>query len=77
MLYVDWHQAATPITVSNFTSEYGPTVPITNDPLSLFSLYYSEEIVDEIVEQTNKYAEQVLAAKGSDKEWSTNLMLMS
>lgn len=53
-------------------SEVGPKVPVSSDPLYLFQLYFTDEVLDLIVQETNRYAQQVLAEKGSDKVWSTN-----
>lgn len=50
----------------------GPKVPVSSDPLYLFQLYFTDEVLDLIVQETNRYAQQVLAEKGSDKVWSTN-----
>ena len=70
---VKWSKKATPIILHNFKGpQPGPRVPVSSDPLSVFDLYFTEDNIDLIVQETNRYAEQVLAAKGSDKQWSTN-----
>ena len=48
----------------------GPRVQLPSDPLGLFSLFFNDTLVDLIVEETNRYAEQTL--QGTDKEWSTD-----
>ena len=48
----------------------GPQVPLPSDPLGLFSLFFDDTLVDLIVKETNRYAEQTL--QGTDKEWSTD-----
>ena len=48
----------------------GPRVQLPSDPLGLFSLFFDVTLVDLIVEETNRYAEQTL--QGTDKEWSTD-----
>ena len=45
-------------------------MPLPHDPLGLFSLFFDDDLVSLIVDETNRYAEQSL--QGTDKEWSTN-----
>ena len=52
------------------TEQPGPKVPLPSDPLGLFSLFFDNTLVDLIVEETNRYAEQTL--QGTNKEWSTD-----
>lgn len=48
---------------SNFTAKPGVNVPVNNynNPYELFKLFFTDELVDEIVIQTNLYAEKFLA----------------
>ena len=57
--------------MEDFTGTAGPKVAISNEPLDLFSLFFTDAIIDLIVRETNRYAGQVLAAKGSSKQWKT------
>ena len=59
------------MTVKDFTGTAGPKVAISNVPLYLFSLFFTDAIIGSIVRETNRYAGQVLAAKGSSKQWKT------
>lgn len=70
---MNWSTTSTPVVVNDFTGpQPGPRVPVSSDPLSLFQLYFTDDVLDLIVQETNRYAQQVLTAKGSDKTWSTN-----
>ena len=60
------------MTVKDFTGVCGPKVTLSNDPLYLFNLFFTDTIIDLIVRETNRYADQVLTAKGSNKQWSTS-----
>ncbi len=43
-----------------FTAQSGPTTPISSDPMELFSLYITDELVEYIVRYSNMYAEQTM-----------------
>ena len=66
LLIVDWSKDASPVVV---TEPAGPRVQLPSDPLGLFSLFFDDTLVDLIVEETNRYAEQTLQGT---KEWSTD-----
>ena len=51
------------------SEQAGPRVQLPSDPLGLFSLFFDDTLVDLIVEETNRYAEQTL--QGTE-EWSTD-----
>jgi hypothetical protein len=59
-----------PVTVAPFMGETGPAVPISSNPIELFSLFFDDEVIDFIVRETNLYAQQCLAE--TTKTWSTN-----
>ena len=50
-------------TILPFTSSVGPTIPIPESPLEVFELFFTPTIVDEIVDQTNRYAEEVMGVE--------------
>ena len=56
--------------VTPSSEQAGPQAQLPSDPLGLFSLFFDDTLVDLIVEETNRYAEQTL--QGTDKEWSTD-----
>ena len=66
----EWSTQATPVVVTPCTELAGPTVPLPHDPLGIFSLYFDDNLVGMIVEETNRYAEQCL--QETNKQWSTN-----
>ena len=69
-----WSADPSPVTVERFRGSPGPTGPISDDPLELFSTFFTEELLEAIVHETNRYAAQYLAANqpGNTPEWRTN-----
>ena len=61
-----WSSTLHPVTIDPFTSPVGPTVPISASPLEVFELFFSSDLLEEIVDQSNRYANQVLG----DEEFS-------
>ena len=55
-----WSSTLTPVDVAPFTQPVGPTVPISTSPVEVFTLFFTDDIVTHIVEQSNLYAKQVL-----------------
>ena len=52
----------------------GPLVPVTHDPLERCSpIFFTDNLLSVIVEVTNRYAVQCLAAKNSTTTWETTL----
>ena len=64
-----WSRSETPITIPQFTQPIGPSVPLSNQPEEVFGLYFTDEIVGEIVKETNRYAAQCL--EGKNTTWTT------
>ena len=62
---IEWSQRAEEVVVEEFTEPVGPAVYIPSDPLGCFNLLFDDDLVDTIVRETNRYAEQVLASQGS------------
>ena len=54
-----------------FTQQAGPTQPISADPAELFRLFFTDEIVGDIVRETNQYAAKCL--EGTGKTWETTM----
>ena len=48
--------ALKPVTIEPFNSTVGPTSTISDSPVEVFDLFFT----DDIVEETNRYAEQVM-----------------
>lgn len=66
----EWSETAELVDVQDFTQPVGPSTYIPNDPLGCFSLFFNDNVIDTIVTDTNRYAQQVL--EGQNKQWSTN-----
>ena len=47
----------------------GPTIPIHDSPLGVFRLFYTTDLVQHIVDQSNRYAEQVMSPT-TFQEWT-------
>ena len=59
-----------PATVEPFTGvEACPAVSVSCDPLELFSTFFTSELIESIVLETNRYAQQCLG--GEVASWST------
>ena len=65
-----WSPVATRVDVQSFTEPIGPTVALPDNPLDTFLLLFTPTIIEHIVRETNRYAQQCLA--NTDKEWATN-----
>ena len=62
-----------PVAVEPFTAPVGPQVPTSRDPLEMFSKFFDESLLSEIVRQTNLYTAQCLCAANSHTTWETNV----
>ena len=67
-----WSTNLEPHTILPFTSSVGPTIPILESPLEVFKLFFTSTIIEEIVDQTNRYAEEVMGAEAY-VSWKTIL----
>ena len=47
-------------TINSFTSAVGPAVAISKSPLEVFQQFFTPELLDMIVQETNDYAKQVM-----------------
>ena len=57
-----WSSSIKPICPKDFTSHVGPTVDVPGSPLEIFRLFFTLEILQHIVDQTNKYAFQCIGS---------------
>ena len=48
------------MTINPFTSHVGPTVPIPDTPLEVFELFFTSDLQERIVVESNRYARQVM-----------------
>ena len=67
-----WSTNLEPHTIFPFTSSVGPTIPIPESPLEVFKLFFASTIMEVIVDQTNRYAEEVMGAEAC-VSWKTIL----
>ena len=64
-----WNNSGSSIDVEPFCQPAGPAQPISTDPAELFRLFFTDEIVHNIVCETNRYAAQCL--EGRPTTWTT------
>ena len=65
-----WSSVSSRVVVDPFSEPVGPTVTMPDSSLQIFSLFFTRSVIDHLVRETNRYAEQCLA--DTDKEWHTN-----
>ena len=58
-----WAKTGTTITIKPFSEPVGPQVPIPSSPLQIFQLFFTMNIIEYIVEQSNLFASQCLEEK--------------
>ena len=63
------------MTVEPFLGSLGPTGCVSDDPLEMFSTFFTEELLEGIVHETNRYAAQYLATHQPHDTpgWNTNV----
>ena len=66
----DWSLQSSRVIVEPFSQHVGPTVTILESPLDIFSLIFTPAIIQYVVCETNRYAEQCLA--DTNRVWTTN-----
>ena len=55
---ITWSITLQSVAPGQFTQDVGPTVPLPNSPLGVFRLFFTMDILQYIVQQTNLYASQ-------------------
>ena len=73
ILHSGWSMIPSPVAVEPFTAAVGPQVPTNRDPLDMFSNFFDESLLSEIVHQTILYAAQCLSAANSHTTWETSV----
>lgn len=56
----EWTTNLEPVTVHPFGGASGPAVAIPSSPSAAFRLFFTDHFVDSIVEETNRYACQIM-----------------
>ena len=59
---IEWSHNLIEVHIPLFTSQVGPIVDMPETPLGVFELFFTSEIMDDIVTESNRYAKQVLGA---------------
>ena len=72
--HIGWSPVATRVDVRPFVQPVGPTVAMPDNPLDTFMLFFTPEIIDLLVRETNRYASQCL--EGTQTLWSTDVKEM-
>ena len=67
-----WTTTPSHISVDSCVTAPGPLVPTCRDPLEMFSYFFDEEVLSLIMQGTNPFAQQSLAARNSTATWETN-----
>ena len=63
-----WTEWLMPVLIKQFASTSGPIVNIPESPLDMFELFFSYDLLDMIVEESNIYAAQVMGDERY-REW--------
>ena len=71
-----WSSNLTSVRVEPFTRLTGPKVPVSSNPTEMFLSFFTSQLIDHIVVETNRYAAVCIAAShkgdGLVPEWETN-----
>ena len=72
----EWSSEPSDITVQPFTMDVGPTFQLSSDPTEVFLKFFTPELIDHIVHETNHYAALCLSAAANTSRpvtpWETN-----
>ena len=63
-----WTSSVKPVTIKDFRHPTGPTTIVPNSPLGIFHLFFTIDILQHIVTETNKYALQCIG-EASHVNW--------
>ena len=73
IVHPGWSMIPSPVAVEPFIAPVGPQVPTSRDPPDMFSNFFDESLLSEIVHQTILYAAQCLSAANSHTTWETSV----
>ena len=72
----EWSSEPSDVIVQPFTMEVGPTFPMSADPMEVFSHFFTPQLIDLIVQETNRYAALCLSSATNTsrpvQSWETN-----
>ena len=63
-----WSSTLNPVTIKPFGSPVGPTIPTSAFHLEVFQLFFSEDLMENMVRECNRYASQVMGDE-EFQEW--------
>ena len=58
-----WSSELLPVVVHPFTGTVGPTVDIPNSPFDVLQLFFTDDLIEDIVAESNRYALQVMGVE--------------
>ena len=71
LTFVEWTMTRSPVSIAECPAPVGPPAVVSShDPLEMFFHFFSGELIDRLVRETNRYAAQMRAATSSP--WETN-----
>lgn len=62
-----WSSTLTSVSINAFTHPVGPTFTVPDSPLETFQQFVTDSFIDNIVLESNRYAQQVMAAEDYTK----------
>ena len=62
-----WSSTLTPVNIAQFNSPVGPTVTVPDSPLKVFELLFTTDLQSNVVNESNKYAAQVMGEERYNK----------
>ena len=66
-LPTSWSSTLQPVHIHPFSSHVGPTVTISESPLEIFELFFSDDLVELVVEESYRYSREVMGDERYDK----------
>ena len=73
----EWSTIFSDVSVDPFTQCIGPTIPVTADQTEIFLQFFTQELLEHVVAETNRYAAECLQAAhtgdGPVPEWHTSV----
>ena len=72
----EWSKEPSDVTVQPFTMDVGPTFLLSADPTEVFLHFFTPQLIDLVVQETNRYAALCLSSaentSGQVRSWETN-----
>ena len=70
---IKWSNNYMPVTVDSFTESVGPTVSVPSSPLEAFMLFFTQSLLQLIVNETNRYAETCMGGENYAKRTKVSI----